>query len=154
MMIDEDLTPLPNCVITTTRIFSAPVGLLFRAWTEPQHLKNWWGPNGFTNSFHQFNLVPGGKWSFTMHGPDGKDYPNESVFIQIEKPSLLVFNHISPPQFQVQTTFEEQPNNCCRVTFNMHFTDQNTFDKLQDFCKEKNEKNFDRLQLEIGNILY
>jgi hypothetical protein len=39
------------------------------------------------------------------------------------------------------------------VTFNMHFTDQNTFDKLQDFCREKNEENFDRLQLEIGNIL-
>lgn len=66
--------------ITISRVFNAPRELVFRAWTEPQHLAQWWGPKNFTNTFHQFDPRPGGDWRFIMHGPNGTDYPNYSVY--------------------------------------------------------------------------
>ncbi len=66
------------------RILSASSAEVFAAHRDPERLARWWGPAGFTNTFTAFEFVPGGKWSFIMHGPDGKDFPNESVFTQIE----------------------------------------------------------------------
>ncbi len=58
-----------HSTITSSRIVNAPRELVFMAWTDPQHLQNWWGPKGFTNTFHEFDLAPGGRWKYTMHGP-------------------------------------------------------------------------------------
>jgi uncharacterized protein YndB with AHSA1/START domain len=58
---------------------------------DPNHLKNWWGPKGFTNTFNEFDLRPGGKWSFVMHGPDKGNYVNECEFVKIEKPKLIAW---------------------------------------------------------------
>ncbi len=66
--------------IEITRVFDAPRELVFRAWTERQHLAQWWGPHGFTISTKTFDFKEGGVWLFTMHGPDGRDYPNKIVF--------------------------------------------------------------------------
>ena len=63
-----------------SRVFDAPPERVFRAWTDPNHLAQWWGPKGFTNTFEEFDLRPGGPWRFVMHGPDGTDYKNHSVF--------------------------------------------------------------------------
>jgi uncharacterized protein YndB with AHSA1/START domain len=70
--------------VVATRIFDAPRDLVWRAFTDPDHLKQWWGPNGFTNTFYVFDLKVGGHWRFTMHGPDGKNYENEAVFVAID----------------------------------------------------------------------
>ena len=64
--------------IVTTRVFDAPRELVFKAWTDPDHLAKWWGPKGFTNTFQEFDMRPGGVWRFIMHGPDGVDYKNKS----------------------------------------------------------------------------
>ncbi|MGB5026600.1 MAG: SRPBCC domain-containing protein, partial [Saprospiraceae bacterium] len=69
-MITEIITTTPDCEIVSSRIFSAHRELVFRAWSEPNHLKNWWGPAGFTNTFNEFDFRVGGKWRFIMHGPD------------------------------------------------------------------------------------
>ena len=55
------------------RVIDAPQDLIFRAFTEPDHVKHWWGPNGFTNTIHEMDVRPGGIWRFIMHGPDGTD---------------------------------------------------------------------------------
>ena len=59
--------------IVSIRVFDFPRELVFNAWTDPEHLVHWWGPKGFTNTFHEFDLRPGGIWRFVMHGPDGRD---------------------------------------------------------------------------------
>lgn len=75
MKTPEILITPPECEIVTTRIFTFPRQLVYKAWTEPQHLKNWWGPKGFTNTFNIFDLTVGGRWSFVMHGPDKEIIP-------------------------------------------------------------------------------
>lgn len=88
-MPTEVINPSPDCEIVSSRVVQAPGALVYRAWTQPDHLKNWWGPAGFTNTFREFDLRVGGKWSFVMHGPDKGNYANECAFIKIEEPSLL-----------------------------------------------------------------
>ena len=69
--------------LVITRIFDAPRELVWRAWTDPKHVAQWWGPNGFTNTIHEMDVRPGGVWRFVMHGPDGVDYANKIVFGEI-----------------------------------------------------------------------
>ena len=102
MSEDGDATPpIADLQIVSTRVFDFPRDLVFRAWTEPVHLAHWWGPKGFTNSFHEFDLRPGGNWRFAMHGPDGVDYKNHSVFVEIVAPERIVFDHVSGPHYRV-----------------------------------------------------
>ena len=56
---------------------------VFAAMSDPARVARWWGPDGFKNTIHQFDFRPGGSWLLTMHGPDGKDYPNESRFTRV-----------------------------------------------------------------------
>jgi uncharacterized protein YndB with AHSA1/START domain len=69
--------------ILSTRIFDAPIALVFEAWSNPYHLKNWWGPTGFTNTFEVFDFRPAGKWKFVMRGHDKGNYRNECEFEEI-----------------------------------------------------------------------
>ena len=93
--------------ITATRIFDAPRELVFEAWTDPKHIAQWWGPNGFTNTIHSMDVRPGGEWDFIMHGPDGTDYKNRIVYREVVRPSRLVYDHVSGPLFHATVTFEE-----------------------------------------------
>ena len=68
-----------------TRVFDAPRELVWKAWTEPEHVSQWWGPRGFTTTIHDMDLRPGGIWRQTMHGPDGTNYPSKHVFIEVVK---------------------------------------------------------------------
>jgi uncharacterized protein YndB with AHSA1/START domain len=94
--------------IIATRIFDAPRELVFEAWTDPQHIAQWWGPNGFTNTIHSMDVRPGGEWDFIMHGPDGTDYKNRIIYREVVRPERLVYDHVSGPLFHATVTFEEQ----------------------------------------------
>lgn len=63
--------------VVTSRVIDAPRERAFRAFSDPAHLAQWWGPKGFANIFNEFDLRPGGAWRFVMQGPDGMNYPNE-----------------------------------------------------------------------------
>ncbi|HEY9005033.1 SRPBCC family protein [Ohtaekwangia sp.] len=111
--------------VVITRILQAPRELVFEAWTDPQHLLQWWGPKGFTNTFLEYDLRVGGQWRFVMHGPDGVDYPNLIVFKEIAKPERLAYTHGSgdpndASQFEVVVTFEELGDKT-RLTMNSIF---------------------------------
>lgn len=95
-----------------TREFDAPRELVFDVWTQPQHVAQWWGPRGFTNTVHEMSVTPGGVWRLTMHGPDGTDYPNRIVFREVVKPERLVYQHSGDSEddktiFNVVVTFEQ-----------------------------------------------
>jgi uncharacterized protein YndB with AHSA1/START domain len=90
-----------------TRTLDAPVDLVWEVWTKPEHIAKWWGPNGFTNTITVMDMKPGGQWNLTMHGPDGTDYKNESIFKEVIPHKKIVFEHVSP-RFTATITFEEQ----------------------------------------------
>jgi len=94
--------------IRISRLLNAPIELVWEVWTNPEHIKNWWGPNGFTNTISIMNVQPDGEWNLIMHGPDGTDYRNESIFKEVVKHKKLVYDHISGPKFTATITFEEQ----------------------------------------------
>jgi uncharacterized protein YndB with AHSA1/START domain len=137
--------------IVTTRVLNAPRGLVFKAWTDPYHLMHWWGPKGFTNTFHEFDLRPGGIWRFVMHGPDGVDYKNKSVFVEVVKPERIVFQHVSGPKFQVTATFAEQAGKTT-LTFQMLFETAAECAKVKEYAVEANNQNFDRLEAQLAKM--
>jgi uncharacterized protein YndB with AHSA1/START domain len=91
-----------------SRLLNAPVSLVWKVWTDPEHIRNWWGPDGFTNTITKMDIRPGGEWDLVMHGPDGTDYKNKSIFKEVVKHRKLVYEHISGPKFLATIEFEEQ----------------------------------------------
>lgn len=151
--MNTDLFSIPeNCEIVTTRVMNAPRDLVFRAWTDPEILQRWWGPAGFTNTFYEFNPVPGGSWKFMMHGPEKGNYPNEVVFLEVQSPSLIAWDRISQPHFRVVTTFEKVDENHTKLAFRMQFNSKEECDKIRKFAVDKNEENFDKLEIQLANL--
>lgn len=152
-MSSEIISTTPDCEIVSARTVNAPRALVYRAWAEPDHLKNWWGPAGFTNTFHEFDFREGGKWRFTMHGPEKGNYENECEFIKIEAPSLIAWKRFSKPIFQVLFTFEAVTADQTKIVFKMLFDDAETCRKVKAFAVDKNEENFDKLECELLNMI-
>ncbi|QMW04326.1 SRPBCC family protein [Spirosoma foliorum] len=151
-MATEFIPTIPDCEIVTSRIIHAPRKLVFRAWTEPDHLKNWWGPAGFTNTFTEFDLRVGGRWSFIMHGPEKGNYPNECEFLKIEEPALIAWKRYLKPLFRVVATFEEITLEQTKVTLRQIFDTAEEREKIEKFTVGKNDENFDRLEVELEEM--
>ena len=134
--------------ILSSRVFSAPRSKVFAAWSNPAHLASWWGPKGFTNSFQEFDFVPGGFWRFVMHGPDGTDYPNESQFVVIEPDQKIILHHVSQPRFHITATFSDVGENTL-LDFRMTFDSAETRTNVEKIVVPANEENFDRLEVEL-----
>ena len=118
---------IPAREFVTERVIGAPRALVFRAWTEPDKVAEWWGPNGFTNTIHERCVRAGGMWRLTMHGPDGRNYLNENVYLQVVAPALLVYYHQTSPKFVAVATFEDAPGGT-RVTMRSNFLSSDDFD--------------------------
>jgi uncharacterized protein YndB with AHSA1/START domain len=106
-----DLKSDPRVMIGT-REFDAPRDLVFAAFTDPKHLAQWWGPNGFTTTTLSFDMRPGGVWRFVMHGPDGRDYQNRVTYEEVVPPERIAYRHgggedVEPAQFRQSITFED-----------------------------------------------
>ena len=76
--------------LVITRIFEAPRELVWRAWTDPEHLRHWWGPKGFTSPACTIDLRVGGKYLFCMRSPDGQDFWSTGVYREIVEHERLV----------------------------------------------------------------
>jgi uncharacterized protein YndB with AHSA1/START domain len=77
--------------LVLTRTFDAPRDLVFKVWTDPQHVALWWGPQGFTTIVHQMDVRPGGAWRYSMRAPDGNSYPFNGQYVEVLRPERLVF---------------------------------------------------------------
>jgi uncharacterized protein YndB with AHSA1/START domain len=91
-----------------SRKLNAPVALVWEAWTNPEHIVNWWGPDGFSNTINKMEVRAGGEWDLVMHGPDGTDYKNRSIFREVIRYKKIVYEHVSGPRFVATIDFEEQ----------------------------------------------
>jgi uncharacterized protein YndB with AHSA1/START domain len=152
-MQSEILATTPDSEIVNTRIIHAPIQTVWLAWTDPAHLKNWWGPAGFGNTFQEHDLRVGGRWIFTMHGPDKGNYPNDCEFIKIEQPSLIAWKRHSQPYFQVLARFEELAPGQTKVVFKQLFETAEACSKLRPYVADKNEENLDRLEEELRKMM-
>ena len=142
----------PDCLIESTRVFHVSREQLFRAWSDPTHLKKWWGPAGFTNTFNEFDFRVGGRWSLIMHGPDKGNYVNESEFTDIKVPALISWKRFTKPLFRVVVRFEDLSVEQSQLFFTMIFDSSEECRKVKVFAVDKNEENFDRLEIELSNM--
>jgi uncharacterized protein YndB with AHSA1/START domain len=137
-------------------VYPAPRELVFDAWTQPEHVARWWGPRGFTTTTYEMDVRPGGVWRFTMHGPDGTDYPNRIVYTEVVRPERLAYDHggdDGPPDFHTTVVFDVEGDET-RMTMRMIFPTaaardylarefhavegaQQTLDRLGEFLAER-----------------
>lgn len=137
--------------IVTKRVLPYSIDLVYNAWQDPEHLAKWWGPKGFTNTFQKFEFRKGGEWVFVMHAPDGKDYPNKSVFVEIKEAEKIVFDHISNHHFRAVFTFESLDKGT-RLSFYMIHNSKEEADRVKQYVLAGNEENFDRLEQELKQM--
>ncbi len=138
--------------IVSARLFDVPREKLFRAFSEPEELARWWGPQGFTNTFEQFDLRPGGRWQFVMHAPDGTDYPNAKEFIEVSPPERVVFRHVQHAHgFTMTMTFVEVDGKT-HLTWRMRFESLEEAERVRKFVEAANEENLDRLAAHVASM--
>lgn len=132
-----------------SREIAAPPSSVFAAFEDRTRLAVWWGPAGFTNTFDTHALEPGGKWSFVMHGPDGKDYPNEMVVVEVEAPRRIVIRHVSQPRYLLTVTLDPTADGGTRVGWNQEFESPEVGRRMEHIVVPANEQLLDRLSAEV-----
>jgi uncharacterized protein YndB with AHSA1/START domain len=128
----------------TSRHFGESPDAIFDAFADAATLASWWGPDGFTNEFESFDFRPGGTWKFVMIGPDGRRYPNESVFSRVEPASLVVIRHVVPPHFTLTIELTDAQGGT-RLDWTQAFDDPKVASAIRHIVEPANEQNLDRL---------
>lgn len=139
------MAPPVDGVFATNRLLPCTSEQLFAAMSHPERLAAWWGPEGFRNTFEVFEFWPQGRWTFTMQGPDGQRYPNESVFLETA-PQRVVVRHVSPPHFTLTLTWADAGRGQTRLDWHQAFDDARVAEGLALIVAPANEQNLDRLQ--------
>jgi len=137
---------MPTPEIISSRALPFPVKTVYNAFSDPDLLKQWWGPDGFTNTIHEFDLRPGGRWLLTMHGPEKGHYENASTFTVVEPNTKVAWTRQSQPLFDMEIDFTENGPTQTTITFRMIFETEEACAKIRPFATPKNEENFDRLE--------
>ncbi len=137
-----------------SRLLNAEVELVWEVWTDPEHLKNWWGPNGFTNTIGKMEIQPGGEWDLVMHGPDGTDYKNKSIFKEVLLYKKLVYEHVSAPKFTATIEFESQGEKTL-LNWHMLFESKEEFENVVRTFKadEGLKQNVEKLDVYVSKQL-
>ena len=145
-------TSKPQQSLVIKRTFDAPRDLVWKAWSDPEQAKNWWGPNGFTLPFVEMDQRPGGKWRAHMVSFDGKDYWQHGVYREIVPPEKTVYTFIwdSDPQHEMLVTvLFAAHGNKTEMTFKQEGFESKedkdghedgwnqTFDRLATYLKKK-----------------
>ena len=136
---------------STSREIPATVDQVFAAFSDPERLARWWGPAGFTNTFNVCEFKNGGRWSYVMHGPNGGNYPNKSVFSEIESPTKIVIEHVSKPKYRLSIVLASSAAGPA-VSWSQAFEDSEVASRIEHIVVPANEQNLDRLSAEVlGN---
>ena len=146
--MSEDLSK----IIYSSRELDSSVKKVYSAFSNPLHLKNWWGPAGFSNTIHEFDLRPQGRWILTMHGPEKGNYENSSVFKEVVPHQFISWRRISQPIFEMEIGLEKLSDFKTRISFKMIFDTVEECEKVKRFAIPKNEENFDRLEKELQEM--
>lgn len=131
-----------------SKLVAAAPAQVFSALSDAARVAKWWGPAGFTNTIHQFEFFPGGKWSLTMHGPDGSDFPNESRFIRIEADRAVEIEHFSGHHFILALELLPTAGGT-EVKWRQTFDTVEHYERIAEFVAAANEQNLERLAAEV-----
>lgn len=124
---------------------------IYRAFASAELLAAWWGPDGFSNTFEIFEFRTGGRWKFVMHGPDGTNYSNESVFKEVVTNAKVVIHHDCPPYFTL--TVELAPiTDGTHLSWQQVFEDAATAQAVKQIVGPANEQNINRLTQVLSKI--
>lgn len=145
--------------IAGTRLLNAPRDLVFQMWTQPEHIAKWWGPNGFSITVHEMDVRPGGVFRLTMHGPDGTDYRNRIVYLEVKRPERLVYKYEpgkgdEAASMEVTVTFAAEGDKT-RLDFRMVFPSA----KAREFVVTKYgaieglNQTLERLEIELARLV-
>jgi len=140
----DDDQPASDREHVTTRLLAWPRERVVRAWTEASHLSRWWGPRGFSSTFQEFEPRAGGRWRLVLHGPDGTDYPNVSVFVEVS-PARVVLDHVSGHRFRLSA-------GGTLLTWCQRFETAAEFERVRRLVVPANEQNLDRLEAELATM--
>lgn len=131
------------------RVLPYPPHMVFSAFARPELLAEWWGPDGFTNTFDVFEFRPGGRWKYLMHGPNGAQFPNETVFLELHASSRLVLHHVSKPRYVLTVTLAAAEGGTA-ITWNQEFEDAGVAARIRHIVEPANEQNLDRLRAALA----
>ena len=131
-----------------SKVIQASASEVFAAMSDPTRVALWWGPAGFTSTIREFDFRPGGKWILTMHGPDGKNYPNESRFKRIIPGKTLEIEHLSDHHFVLTIDLEEMGPRTV-VKWRQTFATDEHYERIAEFVSAANEQNLERLAAEV-----
>lgn len=137
---------MSKTTVHSARFLSAHIDRVYEAFANPHYLKEWWGPEGFTNTIHEFDLRVGGKWRLTMHGPEKGNYENAAIFTLVEPGKRVAWTRESQPYFDMEVGFENVAEGKTVISFTMVFGTAEECEKMKKFVEPKNEENFDRLE--------
>ncbi len=129
------------------RIAASPPAV-YAAMSDPTRIARWWGPDGFSNTIHEFDFRPGGRWLLTMHGPDGKSYPNESTFSRLELDRVFEIEHLSGHHFLLTIDLEAVGSDTL-VHWRQTFDTVEQYERIAQFVQAANEQNLERLAQEV-----
>jgi uncharacterized protein YndB with AHSA1/START domain len=107
------------------------------------------GPAGFSSTFKAFQFAPGGRWSFMMHGPDGREYANEIVVVELEPPHRIVLHHVSGPRYLLTVTLDPIAPDATLVGWHQDFENPDVDRRLEPIVVPANEELLDRLSAEV-----
>ena len=142
--------------VVITCILNAPRELVWEAWTNPKHIVNWWGPDGFTTTIEKMDFRVGGEWRYMMIGPDGTRYPNHMVYKEITPPSKLVSDHGDGERvwFEVSVTLQETGSSTL-VTLRQLFPSKQSRDEVveKSGAIEGGKQHFAKLEAYIKESL-
>ena len=131
--------------MTAARVIAASPDEVFAAFTDRSRLETWWGPAGFTSAFTEFAFEVGGRWSFTMHGPDGRDYANEIVVTDFDRPTQIVLDHTSGPRYTLTVTLQATESGKTLVGWQQAFADPDVGRRMVLTLIEANDQLLERL---------
>lgn len=135
-------------VFSSSRQFPFTREQIFAAFANPELLATWWGPDGFTNTFELFEFKAQGRWKLVMHGPDGKNYPNDSLFLEASQQRIVV-RHISQPNFTLTITLAEADGQV-KLDWHQAFDDARVAASLAHIIVPANEQNLNRLHTALS----
>ena len=131
-----DAVKASDHTIITTRVLNAPVARAFACFSDPVNISHWWGPNGFSTTTYEMEFRVGGVWRYTMHGPDGTDYPNHVSYTEIIPSQRIAYDHGTnaqhPDIFKALITFAAEGDKC-RITLQLTVPDPKHRNEMINF---------------------
>jgi len=139
-------------IIQTRRTVPYTPDEIYAAFADPSRMAKWWGPKDFTNTFETFEFRAGGSWKFIMHGPDGANFRNDSVFRELEAGKKIVIRHVSPPHFTLTVSLLPCKEGT-QVLWVQEFEDSKVAAAIRHIAEPGNEQNLDRLHMHLRGEL-